>query len=334
MHSTTNAYASEPAVPLLAHSLLQHDVATAGDQQNTESTPTNPSLSNRDWNLEHDIKNGVEYPSMGVFRLGTVIGFSFMKNDSKEGDDLDHVGQIPRYLLAARLQQSAQCSNTNPSAFIIYPAHFDAFSPEKLLESLLSASQSPTLSRSEAISRLDSVQLIPVFDFSAASQALHQIADSLSQQRQQPDHSITLIFAGLDSLTEGVIRASNAVRGAAVLTSVLRTLTQLSRTHSMYLSIMLVNTGGLGQLSPFYNPRPSTDDSQHHPAADDGSIHSIFRTSGAPLFPNLLAKTLDHGIDTHLLLSVVRGQARVVEVIKDRVGDGVGKWCVWRGELS
>lgn len=94
---------------------------------------------------------------------------------------------------------------------------------------------------------------------------------------------------------------------------------------------MLVNTSGLGQLYSPHNPRHSTDDSHHHPAADDGSIHSIFRVSGTPLFPNLLTKTLDQGIDTHLLMSVVRGQARVVEVIKDRVGDGVGKWCVWRG---
>lgn len=94
MHSTTNAYASEPAVPLLAHSLLQHDVATAEDPPNTESAPTNPSLSNPDWNLEHDIRNGVEYPPMGIFGPGTVIGFSFMRNDSKEGDDLDHIGQV------------------------------------------------------------------------------------------------------------------------------------------------------------------------------------------------------------------------------------------------
>ena len=352
MHSTASSYASEPAVPILAHSLLRHDVTT-GYQQSTVSAPQDSIPSRRGWNLEHDIKGGSEYPLTGVFRPGTVIGFSCKKNISKEGDDHDHVGQvwkshirlrnqtrsfknqpliytvqIPRYLLAARLRKSTRGPNINPSAYIIYPAHFDAFSPEKLLESLLSASQSPALSRSEAISCLDSVHLIPVFDFPAASQAIHQIADSLSHQQ---DQNVTLIIAGLDGLTEGVIRTSNAVRGAAILTSVLRTLTQLSRTHSTYLSIMLVNTSGLGQLAPSHNHRPSTDDNHHHSTADDGSIHSIFRASGAPLFPNLLAKTLDQGIDTHLLLSVVRGQDRVVEVIKDRVGDGVGKWCVWRG---
>ncbi|PLN78624.1 hypothetical protein BDW42DRAFT_140486 [Aspergillus taichungensis] len=331
MSSTASAYASESAVPILAHSLLRLDVATGGDQQSTTSAPQGPIPSRQGWNLEHDIKGATEYPPMGVFRPGTVIGFSCKKNVSKEGDDYDHVGQIPRYLLTACLRKSARGPNMNmnPSAFIIYPAHFDAFSPGKLLESLLSASQPPTLSRSEAISHLDSVQLIPVFDFSAASQALHQIADSLSHQQQ--DQNVTLIIAGLDSLTEGVIRASNAVRGAAVLTSVLRTLTQLSRTYSTYLSIMLVNTSGLGQLPPSHSQRPSTDDSHHHYTADDGSIHSIFGASGAPLFPNLLAKTLDQGIDTHLLLSTVQGQDRVVEVIKDRVGDGAGKWCVWRG---
>lgn len=94
MHSTTNAYASEPAFPLLAHSLLRHNVVTEGDQQSTESAPQDPSPPRREWDLEYDIRRGFEYPPTGVFRPGTVIGFSIIKNDSKEGDDHEHVGQV------------------------------------------------------------------------------------------------------------------------------------------------------------------------------------------------------------------------------------------------
>lgn len=39
-------------------------------------------------------------------------------------------------------------------------------------------------------------------------------------------------------------------------------------------------------------------------------------------------KTLDQGIDTHFLVSRIQGQG-IVEVAKDRVGDGVGRWCIW-----
>lgn len=53
----------------------------------------------------------------------------------------------------------------------------------------------------------------------------------------------------------------------------------------------------------------------------------------AVLLPSLLMKTLDQGVDTHLMVSRERGRAgRVgVEVIKDRVGDGLGMRCVWDG---
>jgi hypothetical protein len=39
-------------------------------------------------------------------------------------------------------------------------------------------------------------------------------------------------------------------------------------------------------------------------------------------------KTLDQGIDTHILLSDVKA-TQVAEVIKDRVGTGLGKWGIW-----
>ena len=174
---------------------------------------------------------------------------------------------------------------------------------------------------------------------SEVSDALHQIQEERDRRRQltqtgQPEGTeyhvpVVFIVAGLDTLAEGVIRASNPGKGAAVLTTALRTLTQLSRMHASFLSVMLVNTSGLGTTSaPDPGPGLGGPDQRETYQSRDDSIRSVFDQTGASLFPNLLLKTLDQGIDTHVLLSTVEN-TQVVEVIKDREGDGVGKWSIW-----
>ena len=140
-----------------------------------------------------------------------------------------------------------------------------------------------------------------------------------------------MIVVGLDTLAEGIIRASNPVKGTALLAATLRNLTRLSRTYATFLSVMLVNTNGLGA------PHFESDKVLEKPKAlleedirlsrDDG-IHSIFQSPGPPLLSTLLMRTLDQGIDTHILLSDIKS-AKVAEVIKDRVGTGLGKWGIW-----
>lgn len=216
---------------------------------------------------------------------------------------------------------------------------------------MLSASQPSALSRDEAISHLDTVQLIPVFDMAAAVQAINEVSDTLhrykgereSQQARQAestgnnDCSFFLVIAGLDTLTEGVVRASSTVRGTAILSYILRTLTQLSRMHSSYLSVMLVNTSGVGTMTSDTHVTPVQMQQRRNPrnnllfSREDG-LHSIFHAS-EKLFPSLLMRTLEQGIDAHLLLSTVKS-AHVVEVIKDRVGNGVGRWCTWDKRIN
>lgn len=141
---------------------------------------------------------------------------------------------------------------------------------------------------------------------------------------------MTLVIVGLDTLTEAVIRASNAVRGAAVLSSALRTITRLSRMHASNLSVLLVNTGGVGPTVRDDGSGPQNQNQRDYEARDDG-VQLMFGVTGGPLFPSLLMRTLDQGIDTHLLVSITR-RVPVVEVIKDRVGGGLGRWCVWSGK--
>lgn len=238
--------------------------------------------------------------------------------------------KLPRHLLIKQLRSIPPSPQT--SAFIIHPGSFEAFAPRTLLDDFESCSHDqPGLSREDSIKRLDSVQLFPVHSFVDTAQAIRQVSDVLQETKEtqekstephsSPKSPIILIVAGLDYLTEGVIRASNPARGTALLAATLHTLTRLSRVHASYLSIMLVNTDGLGNLNT------QTYRGNARQPLEEG-IHSIFHSDIPFLFPTLLMKTLDQGIDTHLLVSNVQ-DTQVVEVIKDRTGAGLGKWGIW-----
>ncbi|KAK4871329.1 hypothetical protein LT330_000566 [Penicillium expansum] len=308
------------------------------------TAPSNKTTAKTDWNLKNDWKHGIQSSEAAVFRCGVVLGLSRLRMRSNESNE--YIGQVPRCILTNQLRSIHPSSE--PSAFIIHPRSFEAFAPRTLLNELQpSFHDQPGLPTDDAIRRLDSVQLLPVHNFTNAAQAivkvseaLHEIQKNREKQRTPTDTSpstnnpIILIVVGLDTLTEGVIRASNPARGAAILTATLRTLTRLSRVHASHLSIILVNTNGLGTMNPEWDKnQPSTGNATTYgniaarQPLEDG-IHSIFHSDIPSLFPTLLMKTLDQGIDTHLLLSDLRG-AQIVEVIKDRVGTSLGKWGIW-----
>lgn len=255
--------------------------------------------------------------------------------------------------------------------FIIHPIHSTIFAPETLFKDLLNCQSldenTKKISESQALNLLDRVELLPVHDFSSATQAVSQASDAISNIREQHRRTSVedseededgseeshqppttlVIIEGLDTMSEDVIHNSNAMRGSAVLTHVLRTLTHLSRTHTSFLSILLINKTALGssqqqtqsQQIPSTQTSPS-DTGGRTTATAAGGLHSAFARDYThqksqhegqvqQLLNTLLSRTLDQGVDTHLLLQVKRGQT-LVEVIKDRTGDGLGKWCVWR----
>lgn len=254
-------------------------------------------------------------------------------------------------MLAAHLRRHHSPHSPQPAkVFIVHPANYGAFTPEALLESLLvPATHQPALSREEAIARLDCVQLFPVYDFTGAVQAIGSVSAEIQslhesrEERSQPaakstddanyrPQPVIFLIAGLDALADGVVRASSPLKGAALLSSSLRALTQTSRRqrHASHpLRVVLVNTNGLGSIpNSAVQPDPSAATDHDHAEG----IHSSFRVTGAGgpavLLSNLLMRVLDQGLDTHVLLSHVR-QAWVVEVIKDRIGESVGRWSIW-----
>ncbi|KAJ5540000.1 hypothetical protein N7513_008332 [Penicillium frequentans] len=329
---TSTVYSAEPAHPVLAQFLLGEPGPTATyNEQPTQRSATN------DWNLKDDWVAGMQSSSDAIFRCGTVIGFSRLRTRSSDNDE--YIGQIPRYLLTTHLRKNPPSAEAN--TFIIYPSNFDAFAARSLFTDLQSSPSA--LSKDDALKRLDLVQLFPVYNLQNAAQAIKQVSEILQEvkeKRQQLDQAaassnpaIILVVAGLDTLAEGVVRASNPARGAAVLASTLRILTRMSRTYSSFLSVMLVNTNGLGPHVEVEhegsNGRAAfgTGEVDARPTDHDG-IHSIFQLPGSSLLSTLLMRTLDQGIDTHILLSDVK-YARVAEVIKDRTGAGLGKWGIW-----
>lgn len=335
--------------------------------------------------------------------------------------------QLSRYLLSTHLLRSSSIPNLNPSTgrddtqkekrkehtkepntYIIHPPDLDPFIPESILASLLTTAQNHNhnhnqnqhglhqLTREEAISHLDAVQLLPGFDFATTAQSISNVSEALAtlnsrqrqhqhqhQHRHQHRHQhqeetinengthrpILLIVAGLDVLAENVVRASNPVRAAAMLTTVLRSLVRLDRAYASFLSVLLVNLSGVGGGGGGVSESRSEGDASldsstlsltaarrvdgaysqavrdevgagggYHARAgedDGGDGRSVSGAnnyndngSGMSLFPGLLMKVLDQGVDVHLLSSTVR-RVWVVEVVKDRVGGGTGKWCVW-----
>ncbi|CAG7917542.1 unnamed protein product [Penicillium olsonii] len=333
MSAASNIYLADPALPVLADALLRQ----------TETADTYPVSNNSSpkssWNLQDDWTKGFQSSGQGIFRPGTVLAFSRLQGRSDESNE--YIAQIPRYLLIKQLRSITPSHET--SAFIIHPGSFEGFAPRTLLRDLQSSSEEqPGLPKEEAIRRLDSVQLYPVHSFINAAQAIAKVSDVLqgggeNQEQSTESNSpkktpIFLIVVGLDYFTESVIRSSNPAKGAAYLTATLRTLTRLSRVHP-HLSVMLVNTSGLGNLNSGWDKHPQSTAQAHgnenaRNPLEEG-IHSVFHTDIPSLFPTLLMKTLDQGIDTHLLLSH-SGGSQVIEVIKDRVGDSLGRWGIWK----
>jgi hypothetical protein len=105
--SVVNSDSSEPAFPILAHSLLsQHTLNTSSERNEAgqgRTLPKNQSERRQSWDLRHDIETGLRGSPDTVFRLGTVIGFSKLRN-WRTADDDEYIGQVdylPVYLFVS-----------------------------------------------------------------------------------------------------------------------------------------------------------------------------------------------------------------------------------------
>ncbi|KAL1974007.1 hypothetical protein VTN31DRAFT_5567 [Thermomyces dupontii] len=243
--------------------------------------------------------------------------------------------------------------------------------PEALLSSILAVAgerdreEDGILTRDQAVGLLDHVHLLPVPDVTAVAQAVGQISDEILPydgdrldessrplEQQGKQQQVLLILEGLDILTENLIRSSNSLRGCAVIVPILRTLTYLTRSYADRLAVLVVNGVGLLSVdsssslsystaapgSASFTSSSSSSLQRDTRSADAGSaggaslLQSVF--GGLVVRQPLLSRTLDYGVDVHLLVSI-RGDGHdasskataAVEVVKDRVGGFLGEWC-------
>jgi hypothetical protein len=88
MSSTPNVYSAEPALPVLADSLLRQSSSSTNDP-----TPQSNTLAaNSDWNLKDDWKKGIQRDNKSVFRCGAVLGFSRLRGRSDETHE--YIGEV------------------------------------------------------------------------------------------------------------------------------------------------------------------------------------------------------------------------------------------------
>lgn len=90
MSSASNVYSAQPAVPVLADTLLGESESTGtGDPQDREP--------NSDWSLKEDWLRGIQSTKKAVFRNGVVLGFSRLRMRSMESNDyITQVSLTPR----------------------------------------------------------------------------------------------------------------------------------------------------------------------------------------------------------------------------------------------
>lgn len=87
MASAPNIYSAEPALPVLADSLLRRSESTEN-----AAPPTNQTTAKNDWNLKDYWKQGIQSSKEAVFRCGVVLGFSRMRMRSNES--YEYIGQV------------------------------------------------------------------------------------------------------------------------------------------------------------------------------------------------------------------------------------------------
>ncbi|EED19984.1 conserved hypothetical protein [Talaromyces stipitatus ATCC 10500] len=368
-----DVYSSHAAFSILASTLLP---------RSQQPSTNRPSTQTSTWDLRSSIDEFFELSKYRndrskLFRCGVTIGLSWLRDwgDGNQQNRDSLVGLLleqPSQNLDSEGKRQDENRIKTTRVFIIHPIQSIIFAPEILFRDLVGAQQAldhdggsnDTISEEQAISLLDRVELLPVHDFSSATQAINQVSDAIStirgqyrptstdekEEETQPPETL-LIIEGLDTMAEDVIHNSNAMRGSAILTPVLRTLTHLSRTHASFLSVLVVSTTPLGpsMLAQQHSQSQTQVSSTQQTSLGDGrtttiaggGLYSAFARdytrfksvdhgqTQQPLLNTLLSRTMDQGIDTHLLLQARRGQT-LVEVIKDRTGDGLGKWCIWR----
>ncbi len=161
--------------------------------------------------------------------------------------------------------------------------------------------------------------MLQYFDFAGLAESVEEVSSRIFQASTQTSSQKRVLYIeGLGTTIESAQRRSGVVQANALLTALLRTVTHLSRIYPHLLVVL-----GL--------------DLRLDSRVDDG-IQSVFASgTGSDLRMDprgALGRTLEGALDVVVLVHNAYGTAidgsTIVEVVKDRLGDTVGEWAVWK----
>lgn len=238
------------------------------------------------------------------------------------------VQQLAEHLIAAHLSTlvpflSSHDSNT-ASTFVIAPPNTPVASN---INHVLRTKRT-IRSETARIQLLNTVQLMPYFDFAGLSESLSEVACRLhdlqnSTRTESPQLKRHVLFIdGLCPVLESTQRRSGPVQANALAASLLRSVIHLSRSHPVVLVLFNLEArwearGGEELRSAFSSPQNNC---------------CGIRPGG------MLQNTLLAGIDTVVLLhnmldAGLRNGDLIVEVVKDRTGASLGQWATWSNAI-
>lgn len=267
--------------------------------------------------------------------------------------------QLTLHFLITHLLQSDGDGGGNGKHVSAFVVQYYASRPISLMEDVFPSLQEhrPHAAPSSIEEVVQRVQTYRALDYNGMSEAVARISAVLAELhapqgtpsanyenvRSEHHHQpILLIIDGLDQSLSDLSRTTASVLTAQARTvRLLRELSSLSRRYPRSLAILVLNALGLPHITApvdngsFVNPFPPVTSAFGPPPAPLGQGQSHgqdHQNRGEGLarknpYVSPLARTFDQVLfDAHLLVSKV-GDGIAVEVVKDRLGDGKGRWC-------
>ncbi|KIY00120.1 uncharacterized protein Z520_03805 [Fonsecaea multimorphosa CBS 102226] len=294
---------------------------------------------------------GLDRSFAALWRGGSVIGIGSIGEE--EENSLRRKRSLILQTLAAALLSSQVRANASspalPNVYLVTP-HTSQTIP--MLHVLLAT----TISDSQAaIELLRTVRVLQYFDLAGLAESLAEISQDLFRRTHATDEPVAaevgrhalpkdiVVIQGLGETVSATHRRSGLVQSNALLGNLMRNITQISRISKDVLVLVEV---ALETGAPS-NPQSYQEAARARRAHATIQLESVFAGPNGETLRlysghETLARTLEADLNcivvAHDGFGRVKEKGRpnesseqVVEVVKDRVGDLMGLWGIWKG---
>ena len=323
-HKPLNSNQRSNLKPIHASTLFEVEQEQAAHARSIEHWKT--GLKGVDANIPSDL-----------WCKGTICGISPQK-------DVSDVHELTTWLLLHPFlgQETTRSSKPLAQAYIIY-LH-GSFDHSRLFSTLTSDPRSLTCQTSEARSQiLDSISLLPYFDLAGLAECISEIStlfhksessssSAISRHSSLPSISLTILNMP-SAFTAALSRGTSSTKALALLSSITGNIRSLSSSQPNVLIILETDVIPLLTSSVHF---PTLQSAFSHPdlLRPLMQTRSYEQKTGTMLAAmRLLDEACDKTVWIHDAGGMEEDRGRkVVEVLKDRVGKGLGHWGVWESQ--